>query len=142
MLTTPTELWGGKNLNSRERAPSHPPVDASFSWLVELQTICREIYSTFNWGKNYENFLQVCADLDIEMKKLTNFQRTRFANSVRFVFINLRADYSAVRQSLVNLIAAKENSSVAKVRGKAEEAKCILRKINSWGFLFKPFRLC
>ena len=68
------------------------------------------------------------------MKKLTNFQMTRFANSVRFVFINLRADYSAVRQSLVNLIAAKENSSVAKVRGKADETKCILRKINSWVF--------
>ena len=75
------------------------------------------------------------------MKKLTNFQMTRFANSVRFVFINLRADYSAVRQSLVNLIAAKENSSVAKVRGKADETKCILRN-ELLGFLFKPFRLC
>ena len=28
--------------------------DSSFSWLVEIKTICREIFSTFNWGKNYE----------------------------------------------------------------------------------------
>ena len=28
----------------------------SFSWLVESRTVCREIFSTFNWGKNYEIF--------------------------------------------------------------------------------------
>ena len=56
---------------------------------------------------------------------------TRFANSVRFVFINLRIDYSAVRLALVNVIASKENS---KDRTKAEEGKCVLRKINAWVF--------
>ena len=59
---------------------------------------------------------------------------TRFANSVRFVFINLRIDYSAVRLALVNVIASKENSSAVKDRSKVEEAKSILRKINSWVF--------
>ena len=109
----------------------HIREDASFKWLVDLKTICREIYTTFNWGKNYENFLQVCADLDIEKKQLTNFSMTRFANSVRFVFINLRADYSAVRQSLQNLITDKESSSDAKDRSKAVECKSVFRKIDS-----------
>ena len=68
------------------------------------------------------------------MKKLTNFQITRFANSVRSVFINLRIDYLAVRLALVNVIASKESSSAVKDRRKAEEAKCVLRKINSWVF--------
>ena len=54
---------------------------------------------------------------------------TRFANSVRFVFINLHIDYSAVQLALVNVIANKENSSVVKDRSKVEEAKCLLRKI-------------
>ena len=107
---------------------------SSFSWLVEIQTVCMEIFSTFNWGKNYENFLQICEDLYVQIKRLTNFQMTRFANSVRFVFINLRIDYSAVRLALVNVIASKENSSAVKGRSKAEEAKCVLRKINSWVF--------
>ena len=65
------------------------------------------------------------------MKNLTNFQTTRFANSVRFVFINLRTDYSAVCQSLTDLIANKENSSNANDRSKAGEAKSISRTINS-----------
>ena len=32
---------------------NHIREDFSFSWLVEIQSICREIFSTFNWGKNY-----------------------------------------------------------------------------------------
>ena len=68
------------------------------------------------------------------MKKLTNFQMTRFASSVRFLLINLHIDYSAVQLALVNVIANKEDSSAVKDRSKAEEAKCVLRKINSWVF--------
>ena len=59
---------------------------------------------------------------------------TRFANRVRFLFINLRTDYLAVQLALVNIIANKEDSSAVKDRSKAEEAKCVLRKINSWVF--------
>ena len=68
------------------------------------------------------------------MNKLTKFQMTRFASSVRFVCINFHVDYSAVRLALVNVIASKENSSAVKDRSKVEEAKSILRKINSWVF--------
>ena len=88
----------------------HIREDSSFFWLVEIQTICREIFSTFNWGKNYQNFLQICEDLNVQMKKLTNTQMKKFSNSVRFVLINLRIDFSAVRLALVNVIASKENS--------------------------------
>ena len=68
------------------------------------------------------------------MRKQTNFQTTRFANSVRFVFINLRADYTAVRQCLKNVIESKENSSNAEERAKAGAVKTVLRLINSWVF--------
>ena len=68
------------------------------------------------------------------MNKLTKSQMTRFANSVRFVFINLHIDYSAVRLELVNVTASKENSGAFKDRSKAEEAKYVLRKINSCFF--------
>ena len=59
---------------------------------------------------------------------------TRFANSVRFVFMNIRVDYKVVRQFLSDVIHSKENSSNSKDRAKAEEARCVLRKINSWVF--------
>ena len=113
---------------------NHIREDSSFSWLVEIQTICREIFSTFRLGKNYEFFLKICKDLNVQMKKLTSFQMTRFADSVRFVFINLRIDYSAARLALVNVIASKENSSAVKGRHMAEKTKCVFRKINSWVF--------
>ena len=113
---------------------THIREDKSFEWLVEIQGVCKQIYTTFNWGKNYENFLQTCVDLDIDMKKLTNFQMTRFANSVCFVFMNIRVDYEAVRQSLSDVIVSKESSSNSKDRAKAEEARCIRRKIDSWVF--------
>ena len=93
---------------------NHIREDSSFSWLVEIQTICREIFSTFNWGKNYQNLLQICEDLNVQMKKLTNFQMTRFASSVPFLLINLRMDYSAVQLALVNVIPNKEDSSAVK----------------------------
>ena len=93
-------MWNPRH--KRGVVDNHIREDSSFSWLVKIQTICREIYSTFNWSKNYENFLQICEDLNVQMKKLTNFQMTRFANSVRFVFINLRIDYSVVRLALVS----------------------------------------
>ena len=35
---------------------NHIREDSSFSWLVEIQTVCNETFSTFNWGKKYETF--------------------------------------------------------------------------------------
>ena len=115
---------------------NHICENSSFSLLVEIQTVCSEIFSTFIFSKHYENFLQIYEDLDVQMKKPTNFQMKRFANSVGFVFINLRIDYSATRLELVNVITSKENSSAAKDRSKAKEAKCVLRKLNYCFFCF------
>ena len=68
----------------------------------------------------------MCEDLDIEIKKLRKFQKKRFSDSVCFVFINVHVDYSAVRLSLVNVIASQENSSNIKDRSKAEKINCFV----------------
>ena len=65
------------------------------------------------------------------MKRLRTFQMTRLDNSVCFLLVNVRVISSAIQLALLNLIASKENSSAVKGRSKAEEAKCILGKINS-----------
>ena len=75
----------------------------------------------------------MCKDLHIEMKKLKNFQMTRFTNSVCFIFINLRTDY-AIQLALLNVPSSTENSSDIKDRLKAEKTNWVLRKINSWVF--------
>ena len=57
------------------------------------------------------------------MKELTNFHMTRFANSVRFVLMNLRIVYSAVQLALANVKARKKNKSAVQDRSKVEKAK-------------------
>ena len=66
------------------------------------------------------------------MRQLTNFQATRFANSVRFVFINLCADYLPHREALSKLISQKEGSSDSDHRKK--ETTALRRTINLWEF--------
>ena len=91
-----TNLFTWDPLHKRGVVDSHIHEDPSFSWLVEIQTICRKIISTCNLCKNYKNILQMCKDLDIEMRKLKNFQMT--------VLRNLRTDYSPVRRLDIMLI--------------------------------------
>ena len=51
--------------NENENSMHRIKEDKNFEWLVEIQGVCQQIYGTFNWGKNYENFLQTCIDLDM-----------------------------------------------------------------------------
>ena len=80
------------------------------------------IFYTLNWVNITKFFSKSAKTWDIEIKKPTNFQMTRFANSVPFIFVNLHVDYSAVRLALVNLTVSKENNNVVKDRSKPEEA--------------------
>ena len=38
---------------------NHIREDSSFSWLVKINTICREFYSIFNWAKTTKCFCKV-----------------------------------------------------------------------------------
>jgi hypothetical protein len=44
----------------------------------------------FNWGKYYEELIQVCENMELSMKNLTNFQTTRFAASGFYSLIYVR----------------------------------------------------
>ena len=68
------------------------------------------------------------------MKNLTNFQTTRFTNSARFVFINLRADYTALRQAFENVIKSKTKSTSSYSQSKTVDGEAIRRTIDSWKF--------
>ena len=104
--------------------------DATFKWLVDLQSRCSEIYKEFNWGKNYELLVEVCDMLEQNLANLHDFQVTRFANSVRFVFINLRKDYKPVTECLEKIINDNENGN-AQEREKAVDVKRLLRDIKN-----------
>jgi len=84
----------------------------------------------------HKELQQVCESMKLSMKKLTNFQVTTFGNIVRFVFIDLRDGYLAVKQNLHNLISVKEKPSDAESRKKAAEAKEVFRTIKFLDILF------
>ena len=81
----------------------HIRKDSNFEWLLKIQTTCKEIYVKFNWGKNYEMLIETCMELEIAVANLNKFCDTRFANSVRFVFINIRTDFAAITKCLYQI---------------------------------------
>ena len=64
--------------------------------------------------------VETCDEIDKNMAQLANFQTTRFANSVRFVVINVREDYESLLRCLTkiqdNLREASENKDQEKFR--------------------------
>ena len=81
----------------------HIRKNSNFEWLLKIQTTCKEIYIKFNWGKNYEMLIETYNELDIALANLNKFCDTRFANSVRFVFINIKKDFAAIKKCLYQI---------------------------------------
>ena len=106
----------------------HIRKDSNFDWLLKIQSTCKEIYTKFNWGKNYEMLIEACNELDIALASLTKFCDTRFANSVRFVFINIRKDFAAIKKCLYQIWERCHNGN-AKERDKAGDALRLHNKI-------------
>ena len=68
------------------------------------------------------------------MEQLTNFQTTRFANSVRFVVINIREDFEALVECLVKIQNQLRNSSANKDQEKFRDAGRLLNAIKNKKF--------
>lgn len=116
---------------------AHIRKDSDFSWLTSVQETCSEIYNKFNWGKNYELLLETCKELELALASLTKFSKTRFANSIRNVTINIRQDFQIIANSLQKIIDEKKESPISKEREKSADAERILRKICSKKFVLE-----
>ena len=116
---------------------THIRKDSSNSWLTDVQEICSELYNKFNWGKNYELLLDTCKELELSLASLTKFSKTRFANSVRFVTINIRKDFQIIVKCLQKIVDENKNSSIGKDRDKAADAERILKKICTKKFVLE-----
>ena len=115
-------------------ADAHIRKDKNFSWLTNVQEICSEIYNKFNWGENHELLLDTCKELEMTLASLTKFSKTRFANSIRNVTINIRQDFQIIVQCLEKIIKDHQNSGIAKEREKSDDASRILKKIRNKKF--------
>ena len=90
--------------------------------MVKIFTTCRELYSKFDWDKNYELLVDTCNELERNMAQLVTFQTTRFANSLRLVVINVRVHYEAIIQCLIEIQEYFCHSSDSKDQEKRNDA--------------------
>ena len=72
--------------------------------------------------------------MDLSIRNLSMFQPTTFKNGVRFVFINLWANYKALRQALENVINSKDKGFFSDGQSKAAEEEAVRHTIDSWIF--------
>ena len=112
-----------------------------FEWLRSLIDVCHQIFTTFNWGANYEKFREASAAWKLTLKNLANFSETRFANSKRKVFMNILHQLGPIISVLEEqvLAAAKNRSgleaAISAVREKGDKAKELLGKIFNEDFI-------
>ena len=116
---------------------THIRRDSNFFWLTNVQEICSEIYQKFNWGKNYELLIDTCKELELTLASLTKFSKTRFANSIRNVTINIRKDFEIIIKSLQKIYDDMNDSRVSKIREKADDAKRLLKKLSNKKFVLE-----
>ena len=90
----------------------------------------------FNWGQNYEKIIEECIRLRQEYSILAKTCDTRFANSKRYVFINLLKDLKPVI-SCLKATQIKAIDGNAKDRQKGSEAAALSAKISNAKFLFR-----
>ena len=116
---------------------AHIRKDSNFSWLTKVQEVCSAIYSKFNWGKNHELLLDTCKELEMTLASLTKFSKTRFANSIRKVTINIMKDFEVIVKCLKKILYENKDSNIAKDREKAADAQNILKRITNNKFVLQ-----
>ena len=113
----------------------------NLEWLQDMISICQQIFSTFNWGANYEKFREATALFKLTLSNLVNFSDTRFANSKRKVFKNIHYQFAAIISCLDDQVKAGVQNrsgceaSDTRVREKADKAMELKGKILNLSFL-------
>ena len=77
-------------------------------WVSQLCFLCSQLYNRFNMGNYYEKLVAASEDIGIDFFALVNFSDTRFANSKRFVFLNVLRMLPALIRVLETDIARAE----------------------------------
>ena len=114
---------------------THIRKDSKFFWMVDVQNLCKSIYTKFNWGKNYEHLIEVCEELEVRMAKLANFSTTRFSNSIKNVTINVRKDFKAIIKCLHDIVKDLKDKPSTENNTKCEDAERILKAIENKQFV-------
>ena len=134
-------LYSWDALHKTGLVDKHMNAQESFKWLQDMVSWCSQIFNTFNWGANYEQFRDATATWKLSLSNLVNFSDTRFANSKRKVFKNIHHQFAPIITCLEQQMkAGRENRSGleaanTQVRTKADKATELHGKVLSLDFL-------
>ena len=98
-------------------------------WLEDITDNCREMFTLFNWGANYEKLRDATALWNLNQNNLVNFSETRFANSKRKVYKNVHHEFAPIITCLEDKIKTSLKSRDQKERDKGADARTLKGKI-------------
>ena len=107
---------------------THIREDDNFKFLNKVTEVVAAAFKNFNWGKNYEALAEACESLGQVFASPARYSTTRFANSVRKVYMNFRQDYCAIVQCL-EMTKTEKRDGDSKDRQKAADAEKLMKSI-------------
>ena len=127
-------LYSYDTLHKSGLVDTHMCKKKEFQWVVEDTKVCQSLFKLFNWGANYEKFVEATALWKLHLRNLVGFSETRFENSRRQVYVNIHHEFPAIMTCLEQQIHEEEFES-AKAREKGDKAKELKGKIFNVRFL-------
>ena len=107
---------------------THIREDGNFKFLNKVTEVVAAAFKNFSWGKNYEALAEACESLGQVFASPARYSTTRFANSVRKVYMNFRQDYCAIVQRL-EMTKTEKRDGDSKDRQKAADAEKLMNSI-------------
>ena len=115
---------------------THIREDDNFKFLNKVTEVVAAVFKNFNWGKNYEALADACESLGQVLANPAKYSATRFANSVRKVYINFRKNYCAIVQCL-EMTKTEKRDGDSKDRQKAVDAEKFMDPICNAKFVLR-----
>lgn len=103
--------------------------------------LCQDLYVAFNWGASYEHYIDAGDELQADTTTIVRPSETRFANSMRFVFIKVLHKLPTITKCLQDIKVEKRDGS-AKDTEKANEAACLEERLLNGKTLLELAYLC
>ena len=107
---------------------THIRKSESFRFRTDVTDVVRDVFRHFNWGKNYKQLAEACQFLGQALENPVMYSATRFASSVRKVYMNFRKDYAAIVHCLERTKTEMRDGD-SRSRQKAAEAEKLLNSI-------------
>ena len=120
--------------------------EQAHSWVINVITICKDLYTEFNWGAAHERYLDAGKELQ-EQDEITTVTplattcETRFANSKRHIFLKTHKNLPTIIKSLQD-IQIENMDGYSKEKQKANDAASLEGRILNAKTLLELSCLC